>query len=199
MKILATIGKYIVKAAKFIVNVLTNSPLTELVATSTLTVASCIITYKIVSVGVRKMIRRFKKRNKAGDGSVMDVAKKSTDVKEAVKESLNRDQDIDQNIRLHGYTEKELDAGMKKMIREVNIEDGIINTGEEKEVYDPESRWYYQYDEHRRNIIFYHRITPEQPYEFCEKLFKKLYSNGFIKGPWNANPHRRAIEERYGQ
>lgn len=200
MKILATIGKFVVKVAKMVVSFLTKSPLTELVANATLTAASAVITFKVASISVRKIIKFFKKNKNNSNGTVMDMAKANNDVKDAVKESINKDQNIDQDMRLHGYSEKELDFGMKKLIREVNLEDGKIAAEcKEEEDYDPSSHWFYMYDENHRNIIFYHRITKEQPYEFCEKLYRKLCKHGFIKGPWNANPHRRAIEEAYGQ
>lgn len=198
MSILAKIGKVIVKIAKAVVTFLTNSPLTEMIATSTLTVASTIITCRAASITFRKLVKFFKK-NKSNSGTVMDMAKANNDVKDAVKESINRDQDIDQNMRLHGYSEKELDSGMKKIIREVNMEDRKLVDEEEEDIYDPHSQWYYMYDDSRRNIVFYHRITKDQPYEFCEKLYRKLCRHGFIKGPWNANPYRRAVENAYGQ
>lgn len=201
---LAKIGKIVVKAARMFVNSVISGTLPTAISNVVLVVAEG----AIFMAGARLLynrIRKFFRKNKKNSSTPVTVlaTENKENMSKSAKEMMNRDQDIDQEIKLFGYTPEEVenDPDVAKCLKEIRKRYGIgpVEKGGISDEDDPKHDYYVQYDSHRKNIIFYHEITEDQDYDFCEKLFKHLCSKGIIRGPWNANPYREQVEEIYGK
>lgn len=201
---LAKVGRIVVRAARAFVNSVISGTLPTAISNVVMVVAEG----AIFMAGARLLfnrIRKFFRKNKKSTNAPVTVL--ATENKEkmtrSAKELMNRDQDVNQDIKRFGYTPDEIesDPDVAKCLKEIRRRYGMepVVKGGNREDNDPKHDYYVQYDKHHKNIIFYHEITEDQDYEFCDKLYRHLYSKGVIRGPWNANPLREQVEEIYGK
>ena len=198
LNILKKIGKMIwkmIKTAFSSGNILTN-------------IASGISTAAGIALSWIQIRKAFKKTStKANKTVVESVEENKSDIKDCVTDIVNRDQEIDQDIRYHGYTKSEVnnDPGVARALEEFRKTHGIEESNSRRKgvsgeryvrqnPHDP----FFVYSKDGSCIEFYHEVTDKQDYEFCAKLYRRLRKMGWIHGPWNANPHKKEIERIYG-
>lgn len=194
------------KLAKAVIKVVSTAIANGTLLTS---IASGISTAAGIGLLFMQLRKAFKKSKIKANQTVTEVVEENkSEITDRVTDIINRDQDVDQDIRYHGYTQTEInnDPGVAEVLKEFRKSHGIPEPSKTKRKGVGDER----YDRHAQNepffvyskdgscIEFYHEMTEKQDREFCTKLYKRLRRMGFIHGPWNANPYRKEIERLYG-
>ena len=211
MKILNIIGQIIIAHGRRLLTAALEGKLPEVITALLATIASAGLSI----LSIKKLFRKVKISENKMATEVTKDEKKS--VKKAVKAMINRDQDVDQDLRYNGYTEDEVssDPGVARALENYRREycpqyyQDTTQTGKKKKggknkvsdapISDLNEKHFVVTDNETGDWIFYHQITQNFTEAMCKKLYEKLLDMGFIHGPWNANPHKREIERIYGK
>ena len=189
---LKKIGLGIVKVVKalFTGNVLDN--LTKVISTT----SGAALTW----LGIKKFFKKNKVKSEPVN-AMEAVSENKEDVQDQVIDMINRDQEVDQEVRYNKYA-KELmrDPAVRKAMKNYREDHPHTKGGKEspkrEALYIP-----YVRRDGKPYPVFYHDITPEFPIEKCEKLYRILKGKGLLTGPWNENPMRvkiRNYEREFG-
>ena len=177
--------------------------LLQLISTSSINLLQAIggagLAYFVVKTIIKKA---FVKTSKC----VAEVGKESKDsVIDAVTESINRDQDVNQDIVRYGYTEKEIakNPEVKEVVDRFNAEKGRITKSElgnykpGKKAKRKERRTFKAVNDYG-TLIFLKEMKEDETKEDCNRILKDLMSKGLVGGPWVTNPYKDRIRAIYG-
>lgn len=171
--------------------------LLELISTSSVNffqaVAGVGLSYIFLKTILKKMLVKPAK-------TVIEQASADKDsVIDAVTESINRDQDIDQDIARYGYTEKELakNPEVKEMVDKFNSERVLGGSMSRKSDKHKEAKTFKAVDDHGC-LVFLRRMKEGETKEDVTNILKDLIRRGWIGGPWATNPYKAKIANLYG-
>lgn len=212
MQFVNIVGQILRAHAKRLLAEALEGKLFEIIAGTLASIAS-------IGLSILSIKKFFKKVNLNEDMSASDVTRSEKDsIKKAMKNMINRDQDIDQDLRRNGYTDEEIanDPGVARALANYRrqycpdyyapkAEQKAKGKGKKSKKNDPvrvdtdtDEKWFVVTDDDTNEMVFYHSITKEFTEAMCKKLYDKLVKMHWIHGPWNINPHKRDVVRLYG-
>lgn len=176
--------------------------LLELISTSSINFLSAVggvgLVYLFVKTIVRKMVVRT-------SDSVMEEAKQSKTLSDAITEAVNRDQDVNQDIVRYGYSEKDLEKHpeVKSAVDKFNKAKGRIpadevNTSKAGKKTKRRETNVFRATDDFGTVVFVRQMKPDETREDMSKLLSELCRRGWIGGPWSTNPYKDRIKAIYG-
>ena len=176
--------------------------LLELISASSINFLSAVggigVVYLFVKTILRKMIVKTSK-------CVMEEAKQSKGVVNAITEAVNRDQDVNQDICRYGYTEKDLakNPEVKAVVDRFNRAKGRISGNDLEKIKTVKKHKRletstFQATDDFGNIVFVRRMKPGETREDMSKMLADLCRRGWIGGPWSTNKYKGQIKAIYG-
>ena len=176
--------------------------LLELIATSSISFVSAVGGIGLVYLYVRTILRKIVVKT---SNTVMEEARESKGVVNAITEAVNRDQDVNQDICRYGYTEKDLakNPEVKAAVDKFNKAKGRISSEAletlraGKKQKREESKTFQATDDFG-NVVFVRRMKPNETREDMSKILADLCRRGWIGGPWSTNQYKSRIKAIYG-